>query len=94
LRGRRHERTVSGVEERTVEGDGADIFVRTGGAGNPLLLIHGFPQTGAMWHKMAQQLAEHFFVVIPDPARLWPLVKTGQHRRQPALFQAAPWPTT
>ena len=55
-----------GFEEHTVAGDGADIFVRTGGSGNPLLLIHGFPQTGAMWHKIAQQLAEHFFVVIPD----------------------------
>lgn len=56
----------AGFEEHTVAGDGADIFVRTGGSGNPLLLIHGFPQTGAMWHKLAQQLAEHFFVVIPD----------------------------
>lgn len=55
-----------GFEEHTIEGDGADIFVRTGGSGNPLLLIHGFPQTGAMWHTIAQQLAEHFFVVIPD----------------------------
>jgi pimeloyl-ACP methyl ester carboxylesterase len=55
-----------GFAEQTIKGDGADIFVRTGGSGNPLLLIHGFPQTGAMWHKIAQQLAEHFFVVIPD----------------------------
>ena len=55
-----------GFAEQTIEGDGAEIFVRTGGSGNPLLLIHGFPQTGAMWHKMVQQLAEHFFVVIPD----------------------------
>jgi haloacetate dehalogenase len=55
-----------GFAEKTIEGDGADLFVRTGGSGNPLLLIHGFPQTGAMWRKMAQQLAEHFFVVIPD----------------------------
>ena len=55
-----------GFAEHTVKGDGAGIFVRTGGSGNPLLLIHGFPQTGAMWHKLAQQLAEHFFVVIPD----------------------------
>lgn len=55
-----------GFAEHTVKGDGADIFVRTGGSGNPLLLIHGFPQTGAMWHTLAQQLAEHFFVVVPD----------------------------
>jgi haloacetate dehalogenase len=62
-----NERTVSGVlPSEPSKGDGADIFVRTGGSGNPLLLIHGFPQTGAMWHKIAQQLAEHFFVVIPD----------------------------
>ena len=38
----------AGFAEQTIKGDGADIFVRTGGSGNPLLLIHGFPQTGAM----------------------------------------------
>ena len=47
----------AGFVEHTVAGVGVDIFVRTGGSVNPLLLIDGFPQTGAIWHKLAQQLA-------------------------------------
>jgi len=32
----------------------------------PLLLLHGFPQTHAMWHKVAPMLAGHFALVMPD----------------------------
>ncbi len=42
------------------------IFVRTGGAGPPLLLLHGYPQTNVMWHRVAPMLAERFSLVIPD----------------------------
>ena len=42
------------------------IFARVGGAGPPLLLLHGFPQTSAMWHKIAPGLAQHFTVVAAD----------------------------
>ena len=36
-------------------------------AGRPaLLLLHGFPQTHAMWHKVAPRLAGHFALVLPD----------------------------
>jgi haloacetate dehalogenase len=31
-----------------------------------LLLLHGFPQTHAMWHRVAQRLAPHYFMVMPD----------------------------
>jgi haloacetate dehalogenase len=41
-------------------------FVRSGGSGPPLLLIHGFPQTHAEWHVIAAALAERFTVVAPD----------------------------
>ena len=44
----------------------AVIHVRRGGSGPPLLLLHGHPQTGAMWHRVAPRLAEHFTVVVPD----------------------------
>lgn len=38
----------------------------TGGSGPPLLLLHGYPQTHAMWHKIAPKLAERFTVVAAD----------------------------
>lgn len=55
-----------GFETRTVETQGARIFLRTGGEGPPLLLVHGYPQTHVMWHRVAPALAEHFALVIPD----------------------------
>lgn len=42
------------------------INVCHGGDGPPLLLLHGYPQTHVMWHRIAPQLAEHFSVVCPD----------------------------
>ena len=38
----------------------------TGGAGPPLLLLHGFPQSHVMWHRVAPPLAARFSLVIPD----------------------------
>ena len=50
----------------TIETDEVAIRLRHGGSGPPLLLLHGFPQTHAMWSKIAPRLAEHFTVVCPD----------------------------
>ncbi|MDP9138820.1 MAG: alpha/beta hydrolase [Pseudomonadota bacterium] len=44
----------------------ATIFARTGGSGPALLLLHGFPQTHAMWHKVVPRLMRQFTCVIPD----------------------------
>src|SRR5947207_15700638 len=44
----------------------ATIRVRHGGSGPPLLLLHGHPQTHAMWHKVAPRLAQDFTVVATD----------------------------
>lgn len=44
----------------------ADIAVRVGGSGPPLLLIHGYPQTHVMWHKIAPDLAKYFTVICVD----------------------------
>lgn len=46
--------------------DGEHIFFRTAGDGPPLLLLHGHPQTHAIWHKVADQLKQKFTVVLPD----------------------------
>ncbi len=45
---------------------GAKINLVYGGKGEPVLLLHGYPQTHVMWHKIAPALAEQFSVVIPD----------------------------
>ncbi|HEV8689351.1 MAG TPA: alpha/beta hydrolase, partial [Ideonella sp.] len=46
--------------------DGVHIHARTGGNGPPLLLLHGHPQTHAIWHRAAPRLAESFTLVLPD----------------------------
>lgn len=44
----------------------AEIYLRYGGQGPPLLLLHGHPQTHMMWHELAPKLAEEYTVVMPD----------------------------
>ncbi len=43
-----------------------EIHAVSGGSGPPLLLLHGHPQTHAIWHKVAPALAEHFTVIAAD----------------------------
>ena len=50
----------------TLDGPAGPIHLRHGGSGPPLLLLHGNPQTHAMWHLVAPKLAERFSVVCPD----------------------------
>ncbi len=46
--------------------NGVSINLVHGGAGPPLLLLHGYPQTHVEWHKIAPKLADHYTVVAPD----------------------------
>ena len=57
-----------GFEGRFHEVNGVRIFARSGGttSGPPLLLLHGFPQTHAIWHRVALALRERYFLVMPD----------------------------
>src|SRR5438552_2442387 len=55
-----------GTREHRFNHNGVDIFARIGGSGPPLLLLHGFPQTHAMWHRLAPDLMREFTCVIPD----------------------------
>ena len=50
----------------TVAVDEGEIRLRHGGTGPPLLLLHGNPQTHAMWHAVAPALSEHFTLICPD----------------------------
>ena len=50
----------------TLDVDGSPIHYVRGGCGPALLLLHGHPQTHAIWHKVAGQLARHFTVIAAD----------------------------
>jgi haloacetate dehalogenase len=56
----------SGFELREVTTRRGPVRLRQGGSGPGLLLLHGNPQTHAMWHLVAPGLAERFSVVCPD----------------------------
>jgi haloacetate dehalogenase len=59
-------------EQRSFEVNGASINVRfskttPGEVQRPaLLLLHGFPQSHVMWHRVAQRLEKDYFLVLPD----------------------------
>jgi haloacetate dehalogenase len=55
-----------GFKLKTVNVSGGAVRLRIGGSGSPLLLLHGNPQTHAMWHAVAPTLARTFTVVCPD----------------------------
>ena len=55
-----------GFESHWISTPEGKIFARSGGKGPPLVLLHGFPQTHVMWHRIAPELAKHFHVILPD----------------------------
>jgi haloacetate dehalogenase len=55
-----------GFERIQIETRGATINAVRGGEGPPVLLLHGYPQTLAMWHLIAPRLTASFTVVATD----------------------------
>ncbi len=51
---------------QNVPTNGTSLFVRTGGKGPPVVLLHGFADTGDMWVPLAIELAKDHSVIIPD----------------------------
>ena len=51
---------------KRVQTEETDIHLVHGGEGPPLLLLHGYPQTHVMWHRVAPVLAQRFYVICPD----------------------------
>jgi haloacetate dehalogenase len=56
----------AGFDARRIAVGEVELFVRVGGSGAPLLLLHGYPQTHMIWHAVAPLLADRFQLVIPD----------------------------
>jgi haloacetate dehalogenase len=57
---------LEGFQDHDVEVDGTRVHARVAGEGPPLLLLHGYPQTHVMWHRVAPGLAERRTVVLAD----------------------------
>jgi haloacetate dehalogenase len=57
---------LSRFSRRDVEVNGTRLRLSHGGAGPPVLLLHGYPQTHVMWRRVAPALAERFTVVCAD----------------------------
>ncbi|UXX83309.1 alpha/beta fold hydrolase [Roseovarius pelagicus] len=57
---------INGFADHSVTLNGTRIAYSAGGSGPPLLLLHGFPQTRAMWSGIAPDLAQTHHVICPD----------------------------
>ena len=57
---------MAGMRRLTVRANGIRMNVWTGGEGPTLVLLHGYPQTGQMWHKVSPTLMKRFNLIIPD----------------------------
>ncbi len=52
--------------EHRIDADGTTIHAAVGGSGDPVLLLHGYPQSLVMWRDVAPALARDHTVVVPD----------------------------
>lgn len=55
-----------GFEQQRIKSNGIEVNLVHGGAGDPVLLLHGYPQTHVLWHKVAPILARNHRVIAPD----------------------------
>jgi haloacetate dehalogenase len=55
-----------GFASHWIDTSAGRVFARSGGEGPPLVLLHGFPETHVMWHRIAPALARSFHVIVMD----------------------------
>ena len=73
---------MTGMDHRTVRANGIRINLWAGGQGPPVLLLHGYPQTGQMWRKVAPKLLEQLHRGVPGLARLRRFRQAARRLRQ------------
>lgn len=57
---------IPGFTRRRIALPGITLSVQEAGSGDPLILLHGFPQNGLCWQHVAPAFAQSFRVIIPD----------------------------
>ena len=62
----RIEKFPSEMQVRRIQTDGATIYVRSGGKGPAVVMLHGFADTGDMWAPLAKALIKDHMVIVPD----------------------------
>lgn len=79
--------------EEVIEADGIELFVRHGGFGPAVLLLHGHPRTSATWHRVAPQLVAAGMTVVcadlPGYGRSGKPIPTSDHRPHSKRIGAA-----
>ena len=58
--------TIAGFARRRLPGNGITLSVQEAGQGAPLILLHGYPQNGLCWSRVAPAFAAQNRVIIPD----------------------------
>jgi pimeloyl-ACP methyl ester carboxylesterase len=56
----------SGFHTQMVDTNGTRLYVRTGGTGPAVVMLHGFADTGDMWAPLAAKLAKDHTIIVPD----------------------------
>lgn len=57
---------IAGFTRHRIALPGITLSVQTAGAGDPLILLHGFPENGLCWSRVAPAFTDRFHVIIPD----------------------------
>lgn len=74
---------VDGVEHRFARVAGVRLHVAEAGAGEPLVLLHGWPQHWYMWRRLVPALAERYRLVMPDLRGFgWSDAPAGDYRKE------------
>lgn len=76
---------VDGVEHRFVDAGGLRVHVAEAGAGEPVVLLHGWPQHWYLWRGVIPRLAERYHVICPD-LRGFGWTEAPGHGYAPAVF--------
>src|SRR5262245_38975016 len=61
-----HMTLLQGFKRGSVQTSGATINYVAAGSGEPILLLHGYPETHVCWHRIAPELAKHYRVICAD----------------------------